>query len=398
MTNKLNKLIDSIKYRFSFALLLLFSWLLGFFVFSLLSHNQPMSNISLDNPIQTNLIQVNEKLFFPLGFYHVSSQAQKIDALPDLAAAGFNTIHASCRDLNEYNTFLDEAYRLGIYVITEFKGTEPLEVVAKFKDKPAVLGWSLADDAGDHESSYQIRELHKKVKLIDPQHFTYISVSSWSKKWDDYADVADLIGGQSYPIGYPFNNRPKGLANDISEVNYVFNIGRAAADKYNHPVIANLQTFRWKKGRWPTSEEVYNMTYQALLAGVKGILFYTYQDSENYIKEKSDVWNQVKSIVPEIQKINPVLQKGILTKIDTKVNDLLAGQWKLKNDIYLVLINTSFTETKQASITVPASAKGPAKPLFPNRPSGMVFENGKLIGLIKPGDVHVYQLSKNKEQ
>lgn len=341
-------------------------------------------------------IIVDSRPFFPFGFYHVSfylTANQRIKAIRDIAAAGFNTIHASCSKLDDYGAFLDEAKRLGIYVITEFKGTNPIAVVRQFKDKPAVLGWSIADDGGDHQSSAQILNLHRQVKAADPKHLTYISVSGWSKNWAGYAHVADLIGGQSYPIGYPFGNQPKGLPNDLSEVNYVFNLARAEADKRNRPVIANLQTFNWSGQRWPTADEVYNMTYQALLAGVKGILFYTYDDGESRIRDNPDVWNRVKSMVPEINKLSPVLLEGTLTKLDTQVDDLFAGQWTHGSSVYVVVLSTSPTKTRQVSITIPARAKGSAQPLFRERPSGMVFENGKLSGLIKPGDVHVYQLS-----
>lgn len=384
-------------YHFLSAALLFLSGLLGFFLFSLISHNQPMSNISWNNAIQVNSIKINEKPFFPLGFYHISFQLEiqkKMEALRDMAAAGFNTIHASCNDLNEYNTFLDEAERLGVYVITEFKGTEPLDVVAKFKNKPAVLGWSIADDVGDHENSYQILEIHKKIKAIDPKHFTYISISSWSKKWDDYAHVADLIGGQSYPIGYPFNNRPKKLPNHLIEVNYVFNKARTAADRYQHPVIANLQTFSWKESHFPTPDEVQNMTYQALLSGVNGILFYTYEDRENRIKEHPDVWNRLKLIRAEINKMSPVLLLGTVRKLNTKWNDVLANLWTYRNIIYVVIINTSQTETRQVSLLFPFQTNKISQPLFPELPSGMIFQNGTFSGLIQPGDVHVYQLSQ----
>ena len=379
------------------GVLLFLSGILGCFFFSLISHNQPMSNISWQNAIQVNSIKINGKPFFPFGFYHISFQLErqkKMEALRDMAAAGFNTIHASCSDVNEYNTFLDEAYRLGVYVITEFKGTDPLDVVAKFKDKPAVLGWSIADDVGDHENSYQIWELHKKVKAIDPKHFTYVSVSSWSKKWNDYAHVADLVGGQSYPIGYPFNNRPQNLPNHLIEVNYVFNMGREAADKYQHSVIANLQTFSWKESRFPTPDEVQNMSYQALISGVNGILFYTYEDRENRIKEHPDVWKRLKLIAAEINTMSPVLLKGTLRKLKTKWNDVLANMWIYREIIYVVVVNTSQTETREVSLSFPIDIKRRAQPLFTELPSGMIFQKSTLSGLIKPGDVHVYQLSQ----
>ncbi|NJR20953.1 MAG: hypothetical protein HC786_01570 [Richelia sp. CSU_2_1] len=394
MINKIKKVKN---YHLLSVLILCLFWGLGFFFFCVVFNNQAMSNISSNKAVQINPIKVNGKPFFPLGMYHTYFQLdlpKKIEAMQDMAAVGFNTIHASCNDINEYNIFLDEAYRLGVYVITEFKGTEPLEVVAKFKDKPAVLGWSIADDVGDHENSYQILELHKKIKAIDPKHFTYISISGWSKKWDDYAHVADLIGGQSYPIGYPFKNRPQNLPNHLIEVNYVFNKGRTAADRSQHPVIANLQTFSWKGSRFPTPSEVHNMTYQALLSGVNGILFYTYEDQENRIKEHPDVWNRLKLVTAQINKMSPVLLQGTLTKLNTKWNDVIANFWTYRNIIYVIVINTSQTETRQVSLSFPVQTKKLAKPLFPDFPSGMIFENGTFSGLIKPEEVHVYQLSQ----
>lgn len=394
MTN----IVKTIKNSHFLSLVLLFLfWGLGFFVFYFVSHNQPMSNISSNNVIQVNPIKVNGKPFFPLGFYHTSFQLElqkKIEAMQDMASVGFNTIHASCNDINEYNTFLDEAYRLGVYVITEFKGTDPLDVVAKFKDKPAVLGWSIADDVGDHENSDQIWEFHKKVKAIDPKHFTYISISGWSKKWNDYAHVADLVGGQSYPIGYPFNNRPQNLPNHLIEVNYVFNMARAAADKYQHSVIANLQTFSWKESRFPTPDEVQNMTYQALVSGVNGILFYTYEDQENRIKEHPDVWNRLNLIAAEINTMSPVLLQGTFQKMNTKWNDVLANLWTYRNIMYVIIINTSQTETREVSLSFPLGTITIAQPLFAELLSGMIFQKSTLSGLIKPGDVHIYQLSE----
>ncbi|MBD2387483.1 hypothetical protein [Cylindrospermum sp. FACHB-282] len=337
----------------------------------------------------------NKKPFFPFGFYFLSmNPQQRIKALHEIAAAGFNTMFVFWENLDEYGTFLDEAKRIGVHIITELKHHSNLGIVNEYKDKSAILAWGIADDAGDRNSSDEILAFHQEVKAIDPQHYTYVSISNWTKKWEKYSHVADLIGGQSYPIGYPFDNKPKNLPNDLSEVSYVFNLGYAETQKNNRPVIANLQTFSWKGQRWPTASEVYNMTYQALIAGVKGILFYTYDDDENFIRDHPDIWNQVKSITPEIKKLTPVLLEGNLTKINTKFDDLLAGQWIHDSGIYLILINTSNRETRQVALKIPAKAKGPAQALFSGRPSGMVFQDGNLSGLIKAGDVHIYKLSK----
>lgn len=349
---------------------------------------------------QSNLIKIQTakgKNIFPLGLYHVSHRLtaqQRLEALRDIAAAGFNVIHAGCSNLDDYNKFLDEAERLGVYAIVEFNDVDYRIVVKKFANKAAVLGWNIADDAGDHKTKAQILDMHRQIKAIDPRHYTYISVSNWSKKWAEFADAGDLIGGQSYPIGYPFKNQPKGLPNTLIEVSHVFNIAQKEATKHNRPVIANLQVFKWDNQRLPTSKEVYNMTYQSLISGVKGILFFAYDDGgKNQIYANEKLWNRLKSLAHEINKLSPVLREGTLTKLDTKNKQLLAGQWRYRNNLYIIVVNTSSSQTIATSMAIPIK-KGLVKTLFPGHPSGMNLRNGNLSGSVKPEDVHIYQISK----
>jgi hypothetical protein len=345
----------------------------------------------------TKVITPKGKSFFPLGFYHVSNRltsTQRTAALQDIAEAGFNIIHAGCSNLDEYSQFLDEANRLGIYVITEFDYTNYDQIVQRFKDKPAVLGWNIADDAGDHKTKVQILDLHRKIKEIDPVHYTSISISGWSRKWAEFADAADLIGGQVYPVGYNLSNKIEGLPNNLIEVNHSFSLASTEANKHNRPFIANVQAFRWDNQRSPTAKEVYNMTYQSLLAGVKGILFFAYDDGgKNNIRENPLVWNQLKLLVPEIKKLSPILVNGKLTKLNTKNKELLASQWEYKNQFYVIIVNTSQSNTISTSIKMPIK-KSFVKSFLNRQPPKLKLQDGYLAGSIKPEDVQVYQIHK----
>ena len=337
------------------------------------------------------------KSFFPLGFYHVSNRltaAQRMTALQDIAGAKFNVIHAGCSNLDDYSQFLDEAHRLGIYVITEFDRTNYRQIIERFKDKPAVLAWNIADDAGDHQSKAEILDLHHKIKSIDPRHYTYISISGWSKKWSEFSDIADLNGSQSYPIGYTLGNQVKGLPNTLIEVNHTFNLARAAASKQNRPFIANVQAFKWDQQRSPTAKEVYNMTYQSLLAGVKGILFFAYDDGDkNQIRSNPLVWNKLKILAAEIDQLSPMLTDGKLTKLATNNLELLAGQWKYQNQLYIIIVNTSHSKVISTAIKIPIK-KGLATAIFSDRPSGLKIKNEYLRGMVQPEDVHVYKIAQ----
>ena len=356
--------------------------------------NTPKSIVKsqfITKPVKGNTTR--RQAFFPLGFYYRLSvnPERRIDALQNIANAGFNCVFAAWDKLDGYDLFLDEANRRDVQVITELKGAN-VDTVKYFKDKPAAFGWGIADDAGDHQSSAEILAAHNRIKAIVPQDYTYISVSGWSRKWSKYANSADLIGGQYYPIDYPFDNRVAGLPNELISIYHTFNIGRTEAAKHRRPVIANLQTFRWKgKGRWPTSKEVYNMTYQSLLAGVKGIIFYTYDDNESSIVENPELWNSMKSLVPEIKQLTPVLLNGKFKKLETNHPELLAGQWTYQNKVYLVAINTSSNKAYPITMKTPRPTIV-AKPLFPGRPSGLKAQNGNVKGVIQPTDVHVYEL------
>lgn len=363
-----------------------------------LCYVQPICVSKNTDPSKTiKVVTPTGKPFFPLGFYHVSNRLtpqQRMVALQDTAAAGFNIIHAGCSNLDEYSKFLDEANRLGIYVITEFDYTNYAQIVQRFKDKPAVLGWNIGDDAGDHKTKVQILDLQRKIKQIDPKHYTSISISGWSRKWSEFADAADLIGGQSYPIGNPLSNKIQGLPNTLVEVNHSFKLATTESSKRNRPFIANVQAFNWDGARSPTASEVYNMTYQSLLAGAKGILFFAYDDgAKNNIRDNPLVWNKLKSLVPEIDRLSPILIDGTLTKLDTKNKELLAGQWEYKNRFYLIIVNTSQSKKISTSIRTPIE-KSFVKSFFSKHSSEMKLKGRYLSGSIEPEAVHVYQINR----
>lgn len=337
---------------------------------------------------------VNGQPFFPFGFYHVSSSStteERIDHLRKIAAAGFNTIHASFKRVDkfeDYEKFLDEAESSGIHVLTEFElvpRVDPIAVVNKFKDKPVILGWSIADDVDSNKDGFipnQILDLHCKFKMADPAHITYISGSK-EKKISTFVNTADAIGVQAYPVG---ENLP------LDWVKYMISIARNAAPK-NRLIIGNLQSFKWyhQGAPAPSFDEVRNMTYQAIWAGAKGIIYYTYYDEEWNLEKYPDLWAGMKSLVPEMQAISSFLLDGDLKIIDPGRNNLLAGIWTHQNQTLAVIINTSYNRIPEVAIKLPENVRV-AQPMFPDRASGMSVKNGQLTGVLNPLAVHVYSL------
>jgi hypothetical protein len=332
---------------------------------------------------------IDEKPFFPLGFYHVSlgiAAGKEINTLNDIAKAGFNIIHTSVDSLNKYEELLDQAAKLGVYVLTFYKNPsiDLTQIVNSFKDKPSVFGWSIQDDANvdGNLNCDDILKLDQQVKAIDPNHVTYIS-SPPSGKYETLNYCSDIIAAQAYPI-------PLGLPLDTF---HIVQNARKEADKFNRSVYANVQTFALPVEREPTFKEVRNMTYQAVTGGAKGIIYYAYQDDDWYLPKYVELWNGLKSLVPEIKEISPILLNGKLKVIDIPVKHLEGGIWKYNNQEFIIILNASSELTENISIPLSLENLGQVTPLF-STDSNVTITNGILSGTIKPLEVRVYSVSK----
>ena len=350
--------------------------------------NQPLANgVNIINGITI----VNGKSFFPFGFYYISSSEPKvqdlIEDMRDIAAAGFNTIHASANEVNSHEKFLNEAARLGIYVISE-QGIGLLNMINSFKQKPAALGWNIADDVDNGKLLPQeVLKVHQQAKLADPHHITYIS--GYSDKIKQFGNCADVVAMQSYPIG----NGDE----DISVTYDRVSLTRDAVSPYRKAVYANVQSFAWpnkKQGeshliRVPTFDEVRNMTYQAMLGGAKGIIYYAYHDGDWNLSSHSALWTGMKTLVPELKAISSLVLNGVLNIIDVGVEKVVAGMWMERNQALIVIVNRSY-DPKEVSILFSENLSH-VKPMFQNHSSTLVLNANRLSGFLKPLDVVVYQ-------
>jgi len=349
--------------------------------------NQPLANgVNIVNGITI----VNGKSFFPFGFYYIYSEPTVQDLIKDMrdiAAAGFNTIHASANEVKSYEQFLNEAARLGIYVLSE-QGIGLLNMINSFKQKPAVLGWNIADDVDNGKLVPQeVLKFHQQAKLADPHHITYIS--GYSNKIKEFGNSADVVAMQSYPIG-----------NGEEEISVTYDrvsLTRDAVSPYAKAVYANVQAFAWsnkKQGepppiRVPTFDEVRNMTYQALLAGAKGIIYYTYHDEDWHLSSYPALWAGMKTLVPEIKAISSLVLNGVLNIIEVGVEKVVAGMWIERNQALIMIINRSY-DRQEVSIAIPGNFSE-VRPIFQNRPATLVLNANRLSGFLKPLDVVVYK-------
>jgi hypothetical protein len=344
--------------------------------------NDPLICITEEQPINTTLATsvvrvnsqgttlLNDKPFFPFGFYHVSwgnSSVERNRHLKMIADAGFNTIHASFdtidasnnkfAKINQYKQFLQEADRLGIKVLTEFDPKERVNLVDELKNYPAILGWNIADDVDNGElTPSKVFNSHCQLKKADPDHLTYISGYT-EDNIDDYVNTADAVGVQGYPVG---SNRERAF----SWLNYIVSLADKAADP-ERLIIGNVQSFRWNKDnpaaaenpKTPTFAQIRNMTYQSLLGGAKGIIYFAFDSSPDdwNILEHPKLWQEMRSLVPEINQIKPILLQGKLKKLDMKTDNILAGVWTHQKQKLVIIVNTSEQPTTKVALNLSGS-------------------------------------------
>lgn len=296
-------------------------------------------------------LSIDRRPFFPIGLYHVSwgvSPMKQIEHLEDIAAAGFNTVHASANDWKDYTKFLQRANQLGVYVLSEHHG-DPLEFTQEFKNEPAVLAWNLADDVDNGKrTSTEVMALNRKIKAADPNHLTYIS--GYSKDLQNFAQCANILGRQSYPIREHTTEELSKTYSEIAE------IADAKLGGDRQALFANLQVFPWssadpsQKGTVPEVPEVRNMTYQAILAGAKGILYYTYYDETWFLPDRAPLWQGLKSLNQEVRSLSPFFLDGKFQRLKLASENLKGGIWVNGKKSLWMVVNTSVDQSQQAII------------------------------------------------
>ncbi|MBM3474899.1 MAG: hypothetical protein FJX75_16680 [Armatimonadetes bacterium] len=278
------------------------------------------------------------KPFFPFGFYHVSQSfdaAHRLKMAQDIAAAGFNCAHTRIMEFESYDAFLDECAKLGVYIVTEFS-TPLFETVERYKNHPAVLAWNPGDEPelnGLPADEFFTR--YDRFKQTAPDHLVYAVIAS-PNEYRRYAKGTDVLAPDVYPVPH----------SPVTAVYRQLRQASAEAAKYDTMLWGVLQCFGGYGGwtRPPTPQELRAMTYLALLAGVKGILYYTYGDQGWVVTDHPEQWEAAKALVPEINHLAPALLDGKFTLLSEGDNDIYAGKWEYQGKTYTIVVNTAQEE------------------------------------------------------
>jgi hypothetical protein len=169
----------------------------------------------------------------------------------------------------------------------------------------------------------------------------------------------------------------------------------AVATPLGRPVWAIPQAFGYTdRSSWrvPTFAEERNMTYLALLAGAKGLIYYTYRDQGFNMREAPELWTGMKTLPEEIRALAPFLLEGRRLSLETGLADVFAGHWTAAGRHVLCVVNTSSSAAREVSLALPPGLGGKAVELFPARASGLGVQEGRLRGTVAPLAVSVCEI------
>lgn len=348
-------------------------------------------------------ILLNNQPFFPFGAYGIhwtQSDADQMQGLEAMATAGFNLMVVEQTSRAGFNVLVDAAANKQVYLSVSTPYPPNLVgTIQNYKNKSNILWWGLADDGDDGRFTLtELNGFHSTAKATDPTRLTYLTLTGFNasrrNSVNNFTPIADVAALQIYPIGAHRNYDVTPL--NALTVTYLRTLSYVlSATALNKPMVMNLQTFNWNtqsdSPRYPTVLELRNMLYSGLAAGVKGILFYDF--SFDLMNQQVPLWNELKTLRADVNVLQNALMNGTLTRLSTGDPELVASRWIDAQACYIVLINTSYSNTKNVMLSLPSEYQSSnALPIFPRMPATMLVSAGALAGSISPQGVQVYKL------
>ena len=234
---------------------------------------------------------VDDELFFPLGIY--LSDVKESDLI-EVNKTHFNVILPYSQLDKKVMDMIYTTQQGKLKVIYSLKSLYTLDSekcsdlneeenyvkfvnkVNEFKDHPNLLSWYINDEY-PFCLNRNLRNRTLSIHELDPNHPSY-SVLCYPQEVNQLMNSTDIMGLDMYPIG-------------VSSIKKVYEYNEITYNQIleSKPMIPVVQIFDWAYYYWnrgqtdfesspPTLEEMRNMSWQTLVAGGKGIIFYSFLD------------------------------------------------------------------------------------------------------------------------
>ena len=332
------------------------------------------------------VLLVDGKPMLPYGFYISTRHTGdiRLKCVEEAHRVGANVMHIQ-GDWHEDTRFLDKAVELGIKIVAGHTETEAkLERVRRYKNHPAIIAWTLYDDANTLTTVEHLTKMNKLVKEVVPHRLTYIPLGPETrdilKPGPGFFECTDFVGWEMYPVANPKAADPTLRATE-TQLTMVTKL----AEKAGRPYWILPQTFKWPGSRVPTPAEYRNLCYVGLINGARGVMpwsMYHMVDSpevrarkkaegkpaweEWFLPESKELFTECGNVGAELKVLAPLLLEGKRTKL-TDSTEVSAAIWRTDAESLLVVANLSETQQRSWKLKLPPGADGEPQSAFAER-------------------------------
>lgn len=316
-------------------------------------------------------MRIDNEKFFPFGIYTGTTNFRAPDEgkgkssfedLKIIKDGGYNIVLSyfyGANDNQRGKVFLENAEKNDLKVIYSVKDfvknytanrTLVRDIVSDLKDQKSLLAWYTNDEMQNYGA---LDSAYNDISALDKEHPVY-QVTNMLNLLDNFYPSTDIIATDPYPIGDKFKSR-----NTLDNVTLATLKTTASARKskasWQVLQLHNLDFLSKDKSllvKPPTLDQMRNMSYQALVNGAKGLIFFAYhwlyfdRNQAGKVVLSEDAfqkrWQDIIKLNNEIKPLTEIILK------DNNV-DLVMNQgnkdafrvWEDNNIVYLVVVNNT---------------------------------------------------------
>jgi len=382
-----------------------------------------------------NVLVINGRKVFPIGFTMGPPPNGKTpggkNGLEELAEAGATFIRTGTKGANwneqtmaSEQIWEDAAARYGLYcwpflrelaVVTEHDAKREAllrRVVEQFKNHPGLGIWKGADEpAWDKTQVAPLVRAREIVRELDPNHpLALIQAPRGTvATLHPYNAACDITGADVYPISYPpgadslLTNKEISMVGDYTKTMMAVSEGKM-------PVWMVLQ-IAWsgvvkpgKTLRFPTFSEERFMSYQAIINGARGLIYFGGNLEQAMPPQDAKLgwnwtfWNHVlRPVMEEIGNHSPL--EAALVAPDSKLPIKMTGAKDVEYCAREVGAELFILACKRAGATVQVRfsglpvTEGEGEVMYES-PRKVEVKNGAFSDWFGPFEVHVYRVGK----
>jgi hypothetical protein len=320
---------------------------------------------------------VNDKPFFPIGFYGVRDPSELVDT-------GINfVINEDMSDISQ--PYFDMCYMSGMLTVANFtglmRGHAPdhiVEVANKVRKNPSLFGYYLCDEP-DHAlwsvPAAELRHASNLLRKSDPDHPTITLTMAWERSPHyQYGDVCDIQSSNPYCADDDMDFPVRAVKRTID----------ASPDKRPVWVVLNAGSSGTPA---PTATALSGQCYAALASGADGIFWHSYA----FVRMDNILMDAVKQVAGELRFISEELcgDEPDISQPTFSDKRIIGIVKQTPATMLLIAVNTTVEDVGQVTITSPGFAAHKAEVLFESR--AVEFANDAITDTFLPGQRHLYQ-------